>query len=244
MQQYWGSLNRIYCNDVLSSWNVMAHGDAREGKWSGNWRMECVASTLHTTSEHGVSSITTTDSHTSAVSSRLNWRPCRFKWTRPFRRKTKSGSCACAITFRMHSTTWKANSSHIEGWAYYLLANTALLKTTLSALAYWEAVRYHHDSAENARHCQNRKSNIFIFFVCPRWLANLLDIRNSNPYFQRYFAFLLALKVQNSMISFSDKGCAWSSHLLLRVYWFLYILCRMKVHILCVLREGWREHLT
>jgi len=27
--------------------------------------MECVASTLHTTSEHGVSSITTADAHTS-----------------------------------------------------------------------------------------------------------------------------------------------------------------------------------
>jgi len=42
---------------VESSWNVMAHGDAREGKWRGNGRMEWVASTLHTTSEHGVSSI-------------------------------------------------------------------------------------------------------------------------------------------------------------------------------------------
>jgi len=26
--------------------------------------------------------------------------PRRFKWTRPFRRKTKSGFCACAITFQ------------------------------------------------------------------------------------------------------------------------------------------------
>ena len=82
------------------SWNVMVHGDAREGKWRGNWRMEWVASTLHTTSEHGVSSITTADAHTSAASGRLNWRPHRFKWTRPFRPKTKSGFCACAITFR------------------------------------------------------------------------------------------------------------------------------------------------
>jgi len=37
--------------------------------------MEWVASTLQTTSEHGVSSITTVDVHTSAASSRLNWRP-------------------------------------------------------------------------------------------------------------------------------------------------------------------------
>jgi len=90
---------------VDSSWNVMAHGDAREGKWSGNWRMEWVASTLDTTSEHGVSSITTADAHTSAASSRLNWRPYWFKWTRPFRRKTKSGFCACAVTFQLASTT-------------------------------------------------------------------------------------------------------------------------------------------
>ena len=66
--------------------------------------MECVASTLHTTSEHGVSSITTADPPTSTASSRLNWRPCRFKWTRPFRRRTKSGFCACATIFQTQST--------------------------------------------------------------------------------------------------------------------------------------------
>ena len=83
----------------------MAHGDAREGKWRVNWRMEWVASTLHTTSEHGASSITTADAHTSAASSRLKWRPRWFRWTRPFRRKTKSGFCACAISFELASTT-------------------------------------------------------------------------------------------------------------------------------------------
>jgi len=77
----------------------MTNGDVFEGKWRGNWRMEWVTSTLHTTSEHGVSSITTADAHTSAASRRLNWRPRWFKWTRPFRRKTKSIFCACAITF-------------------------------------------------------------------------------------------------------------------------------------------------
>jgi hypothetical protein len=58
-----------------SSWNVMAYGDAREGNWRANVRMERVASTLHTTSEHGVPSITTANAHTSAASSRLNWSP-------------------------------------------------------------------------------------------------------------------------------------------------------------------------
>jgi hypothetical protein len=79
----------------------------RERKWRGNWRMEWVASTLHTTSEHVVSSITTADAHTSAIRSRLNWRPCRFKWTCPFRRKTKSGFCTCAITSQTQSTKTK-----------------------------------------------------------------------------------------------------------------------------------------
>jgi len=64
------------CNSYVlqSSWNVMAHSDEREGKWRGNWRMVWVASILRTTSEHGVSSITTADAHTWAASSRLNWR--------------------------------------------------------------------------------------------------------------------------------------------------------------------------
>ena len=89
-----------YCL-VEYSWNVMEYGDAREVKWKRNWRMEWVASTLHTTSDHGVSSITTADAHTPAASSRLNWRPRRFKWTRRFRRKTKS-----AITFQLDSNIY------------------------------------------------------------------------------------------------------------------------------------------
>ena len=61
---------------VDSSWNVTAHGEAREGEVKGEtgW-MQWVASTLHTTSEHGVSRITTADAHNSVANSRLNWRP-------------------------------------------------------------------------------------------------------------------------------------------------------------------------
>ena len=64
-----------------------------------------------------VSSITTADVYTSAASSR---RPCRIKWTRSFRRKTKSGVCACAITFQTQSTPqlllrqWKSRKSNIR----------------------------------------------------------------------------------------------------------------------------------
>jgi len=62
----------------------MAHGDAREGKWRGKLA-NAVGSqdSSHYIGTWCVSSITTADAHTSAASSRLNWRPCRFKWTRP-----------------------------------------------------------------------------------------------------------------------------------------------------------------
>jgi len=110
-----------WVTELESSWNVMAYGDATEGKWRGNSRMEWVGSTLHTTSEHGVSSITTittADAHTSAASSRLNWRPRRFKWTRPFRRKTKSGICACAITFQTQSTILGDKEASALSWPF------------------------------------------------------------------------------------------------------------------------------
>jgi hypothetical protein len=106
----------------------MAHGDAREGKWRRKWRMEWVASTLHTTAEHGVSSFTTAYMHIPAASSRLNWRPCRFKWTRPFRRKTKSGFCACAITFQTHhvSCTEETHKDNffLDTWECHLIFMT------------------------------------------------------------------------------------------------------------------------
>ena len=92
---------------VESSWNVNAHGDAREEKWRENKRLEWVTIKRHTTAEHRLARAVQTlqaDVHSPPASSRLNWRPRRFKWTRPFPRKTKSGFCACAITFQTQST--------------------------------------------------------------------------------------------------------------------------------------------
>jgi hypothetical protein len=81
-------------------WHTVMHGRGSEGV---TW-VEWVARTLHTTSEHGVCSITTTDAHTSAPSSQLNWCLRQFKLTRPFRWEKKYGFCACVITFQMQST--------------------------------------------------------------------------------------------------------------------------------------------
>ena len=50
-----------------------------------------------------------------AASSRLDWSPCRFKWTRPFRRKTKSGFCSCAIAFQLAITTKYALVQNTRG---------------------------------------------------------------------------------------------------------------------------------
>jgi hypothetical protein len=128
---------------VESSWNVMAHGDAREGKWRGNWPMQWVASTLHTTSEHGVSSITTADAHTSAASSRLNWRPSRFKWTLPFRRKTKPGFCACAITFQTQSTTDIRQYTALSFGTLWITLYTCIPRARYSSHAFCGLSHYH-----------------------------------------------------------------------------------------------------
>ena len=99
-------LSKFRKNVVESSWNVMAHGDTREEKWRGNKRMEWATSKCHMAAEHRLARAVKTlqaDMHSSPASSRLNWLPRRFKWTRPFGRKTKSGFCACAITFQTQS---------------------------------------------------------------------------------------------------------------------------------------------
>ena len=69
--------------------------------------MELVTSKRHMTGEHRLAragQILQADARSSDASSRLNRRPSRFKWTRPFCQKTESGFCACAITFQTQST--------------------------------------------------------------------------------------------------------------------------------------------
>ena len=65
------------------------------------WVASSLALYVGTWSIHGLS----TDPHSSTASSRLKWPPRRFKWTRPFCWKTKSGFCACAIMYRMGCTS-------------------------------------------------------------------------------------------------------------------------------------------
>ena len=59
-------------------WHTVTQGGEVKGKL-----VEWVASTLHTTREHVVCSITTDDAHTSAASSRLNCLPTHPSQLRP-----------------------------------------------------------------------------------------------------------------------------------------------------------------
>ena len=97
-----GTMEREHQTELQSSWNVMAHGNAQEEKWRGHKRMEWVTTKRHMTAEHRLARQYTLQAevHSSPASSRLNWCPRRFKWIRPFRRKTKSGVYAYAITFQ------------------------------------------------------------------------------------------------------------------------------------------------
>jgi len=131
----------------------------RERKWRRNWQMEWVASNLHATSEHGVSSITTVDAHTSAARSRMNWRPRRFIWTRPFRRKKKSVFCLCTITFQTQSTSQRVlipswNTSHyfVQLWHYVMafsVSKTKIVRLGPSTLI----LKYQIICAEILRKC-------------------------------------------------------------------------------------------
>ena len=103
---------KIICRKVEWKRNLVAHGDAREEKWRGKMRMEWVAKqssvslgTVHPVLLQSFSP----DPHSKKASTRLNRHPRPYKWTRPFRWKTESGFCACAITFRFHSTNKERN---------------------------------------------------------------------------------------------------------------------------------------
>jgi len=68
--------------------------------------------------------------------------PRRFKWTRPFRRKTKSVFCACAITFQVQSkpNEWNPHTSNISLSTVVMLyciilTSVILLKILMSVMS-------------------------------------------------------------------------------------------------------------
>ena len=101
--------SRILWNLVLdSSWNLMAHGGVREGKW--RWKLANSLGSQYPSHYLGTRCI----QHyyrwcrtPRLASSRLNWRPAHradLNWLVRFARKTKSGFCACAVTFQLACT--------------------------------------------------------------------------------------------------------------------------------------------
>jgi len=57
--------------------------------------------------------------------------PRRFKWTRPFRRKTKCGFCARSITFQKQST-----SQHCCNWLIFVMQANCVLFELRSQVLY------------------------------------------------------------------------------------------------------------
>ena len=94
--QYLAKLHKCFkCSCWLSSvelwWHTVTYVGEVTGELSNGIGSQYPSHYLGTwcIQHYCVSSITTADAHTSAASSRLRWRPRRFKWTRPFHRKTK-----------------------------------------------------------------------------------------------------------------------------------------------------------
>jgi hypothetical protein len=92
-------------------WHTVTHGRGSEGE-TGELSVQPVLFTLPRNMVYPALLPTIkVDAHTSAASSRLNWRPRPFKLTRQFRRKAISGFCPCAITFQLASTSNRQVSS-------------------------------------------------------------------------------------------------------------------------------------
>jgi hypothetical protein len=114
--------------------------------------------------------------------------PHRFKWTRPFRRKTKCGFCACAITFETHFVFLKLGKtfdSNQNSHLFYisLTAHLGLIRVNnqLDALfqcIYFTSVHVSSNPVLIIRriNCNNTSSGIT---VC-RWLVCRSDLHTSH----------------------------------------------------------------
>ena len=141
----WASNLRLFCEIRTKPWLRIffgRRGRARSEPGGTQWRTEgevkgklangVGSQYSHAISKRGVSSITQADAHTLAASVRLNWRPHRFKWTRPFRGKRKSGFCACAITFSRRRVFYRVS----QRWNY-LLDQNIFIFTHFKTKDYW-----------------------------------------------------------------------------------------------------------
>ena len=141
----WGRMEKISFTDLVKNWRSRARAEPDGTRWrtggkvKGKLAKGVCSQYSHPTSERGLSSITQADAHTSSARSRLNWRLHRFKWTRPFRGETKSGFCACAITFRTSYTTWSQGGKEYPtcgtaNWIGHILRRNCLLKRVIEGM--------------------------------------------------------------------------------------------------------------
>ena len=151
--------------------------------------------------------------------------PRRFKWTRPFRRKTKSGFCACAITFQTQSTTWTAQINRLENinvsWQIcsVIVAIIAIVPCTLKAIFFLlsreQADMFRWSTVSPAslvlllisrkRRCIYRECVVdveikYLLYLCRKWghIWSAVRIWYSAKYLRslKLFRFYLSLKLQ------------------------------------------------
>jgi len=117
------------------------------------------------------------DPHSKKASTWLNWHPRRYKRTRPFRWKTESGFCACAVTFRFHSTHLATAPQHIPT-QHDLLPQHLVCKYELNCeysnitLASNKAPWWWSEKIET---CRNVLKCFIWNYMCIRWLINRSD---------------------------------------------------------------------
>ena len=91
---------RVETESDRTRWRMGGEVKGKEANGVGSQQFSAWLGTVHPVLLQSFSA----DPHSKKASTRLNWHPRGYKWTRPFRWKTESGFCACAITFRFYST--------------------------------------------------------------------------------------------------------------------------------------------
>ena len=97
---YGDLVGRMETESAGTRWRTGGEVRGKEANEVGSQQSSAWLETVHPVLLQSFSA----DPHSKKASTRLNWHPRRYKWARPFRWKTESGFCACAITFRFHST--------------------------------------------------------------------------------------------------------------------------------------------
>jgi len=189
---------------------MVMHGRGDEGE-TCEWSVFPVV--LHSTSEHGVSSITTADAHISAASNRINWKLCQFKWHCTFRWKINSGFFACAITFQTCCTNdWMLRTHKISLACHkcgYFLAKWFFIAEIHGAMQInWEFMSMPPELQQNF-HLPQHMREVSLMYTYFSYSATYCDKVWTPLYTFSIIRFhFLLCKISNTHVKFLSQCCA------------------------------------